>query len=92
MQVKDILAKIATRPAKDVLKITDWLLAKAETHWAEETNKHQEATNLYKGTSMGEKASAAYQEAFVNWHTIRQVRARLQQPVRSLGTTLKVAA
>lgn len=85
MNVKTILAKLATRPATDILKVMDWLLAQAETHWATEVEKHAAAAHRNQGTSLGEKAGAAYNVAFDNWHTIRQTRDRISKPVRLLG-------
>lgn len=92
MNVKTILAKLATRSATDILKVMDWMLENAETHWSSEVQKHTEAIHRNQGTSLAEKAEAAYNNAFDNWHTIRQVRDRISKPVRLLGGRLKVAA
>lgn len=85
MNVKTILAKLATRSATDILKVMDWVLEHAETHWAAEVEKHQAAAHRNQGTSMAAKAEAAHSDAFDNFHTIRQVRHRISRPVRLLG-------
>jgi hypothetical protein len=73
MDAKSILAKLALQPAANIVKISKWMLGLAEKHWAAECEKHQ-------GTN-----AEAYNRAFDNWHTIRQIRQRISQPVRRLG-------
>ena len=85
MNIRTILGKLATRPATQILKVMDWLLSEAETHWEEETQKHMAASHRNEGTSMGVKANAAYNASFNNWHTIRQIRSRISAPVRLIG-------
>lgn len=92
MNVKTILAKLATRSATDILKVMDWILDHAETHWSAEIQKHTEAIHRNQGTSMAAKAEAAYSAAFDNWHTIRQTRDRISKPVRLLGGRLRRVA
>ncbi|RLC12710.1 MAG: hypothetical protein DRI24_17055 [Deltaproteobacteria bacterium] len=85
MNVKAIMLKLSEKSAANVVAMITWLLSQSESYWAAQATRHQEAYERNRGTSVGEKAHAAYTNAFDNWHTIRQVRTNVSRPIRSLG-------